>query len=106
MNELSARQANKHGGTAAFRLITVLHHENQQRAQRIITAIMGSKRTSGVTVVQYKSKPNSKECTPTSSKERIEEVCARENESKFRQTENIELMRPPYTTLLCYIGDT
>ena len=56
--------------------------------------------------MEFKIDPNAKEWTPTSSKKGIKEVCARENETTFRQTEDTELMNLPYNTLLDYIGDT
>ena len=64
----------------------MLHHENQQREQRIITAVVGSNRKVGITPVKLKLNPNAKKWAPTSSKVEMEEVCTRENEAKFRQT--------------------
>ena len=79
---------NEYGGTAAFRLTTMLNHENQRHAQRIIAALMGNKRTRGVAIEQFKLNPNVKECISTSSKDVIEQEWAKENEAKFCQTEN------------------
>ena len=72
MKELAARQAIKYAGTTASRLATMLHHENQRRAHRIITIIMGIKRKGGVTTVEVKLNPNTKQWISTSSKDRIE----------------------------------
>ena len=44
MENIAARQANEYKGTAASRLITMLHHENQRCARKIITAVMRNKK--------------------------------------------------------------
>ena len=71
MEELATRQEEKDGGTPESKLTTLINHEIQRRACRIMNAGTG-RILSGVHTVEYNLNPNIDERTPTSTKSSLE----------------------------------